>query len=200
MKKFIVVLIILFCSKFLYASGDLRNVSFIQVIESVKEGKLFEAKTWMKDGKVRMEYLEGVNLLVSIIKDNEVYNYNPLTKKGIINNLDKKTYIDQIGPTIIQSSEELSEFLDMMQAKHLGFEKVNGEDCYVYRYRETKNNMLNKIWIREKDFFPVKSAVFAGGDVVTIFYKDIELDRSMDDSLFDVPKDVEMLEYSEVRR
>ena len=178
--------------------SDLRNLTFVQTIESIKEGRLFEAKTWMKEGKVRMEYMAGEEMMVSVIKEGKIFNFSPFKKVGAVMNVQKNVYGEQIGPEVIQSEKELMEFLDLMQAKVVGEETILGKSCIIYEYMDAQNNVLNRIWLWKDVNVPIKSTIHASGDVITILYQDIKIDKTIPDSLFNLPADINLEDYTKM--
>jgi len=199
-------LVLLACAIFFFATQAsaaeaLRNVSFSQKIESKKDGALFEAKTWMKDGKVRMEYVSMGENVISIIKDKKVYNFSPKTKMGTVVSVSALGQEqDQVGPEIIQSKDKFYEFLKNMKAKKTGEESVDGKLCVVYEYITDKTKVLNRVWMWKDQDFPVKSTIEVNGDVITVVYKDIQIGGNIESNIFDIPADVKVQDLAAITK
>ena len=173
-------------------SQNLRNAQFIQTIESRRDGRLFQARTWMKQGHVRMEYSAQGQPLVSLIRGAHVYNFSLRDNKGgAITAIHQGTGPQGFGPEVIQSKNDLMEFLDLMHAKKVGHEVINNKLCEIYTYHDAQKQADTKIWLWQEEFFPVKSTIDIGHDLVTITYEQIQLNRPIEDQLFEVPEDVE---------
>ena len=196
-RLFVIILCLLSLNSFGFCNQDsLRNISFTQTIESKKDGKLFEAKTWMKNKNIRMEYNSQGQELVSIIKSSNVYNYSPAAKTGAILDVEKNKDTMQIGPEILQSEKEFLEFLNLMEAKKIGQEIVDNKDCDIYEYMDLDKKITHRIWVWHEFNFPVKLTISAYSDILTISYKNIKFHVNIEDNLFEVPEDIKMQPYT----
>ncbi len=57
-------------------------------------------------------------------------------------------------------------------AKLIGSEKINGNDCYIIEYKQDKEN--RKIWIDKNDLVLVKSETTVKKDTMTVVYSDFK--------------------------
>jgi len=172
----------------LYAS-EMRDVSFFQSVHSRQSGTVFEGKTWIKNGQARVEYWLGPEKIVSIIKNQKVYNYSIQRQNGFVEKYNANKS-DGIGPEILQSKVDLEDFLELMEARPIGNEEINGKACTIYEYQDTKKQAVGKIWIWNDQTFPLKSTIEVEGDLITILYKNIKLDQKINDFLFDIPDNI----------
>ncbi len=192
MKKILfLILIINFIFQTNLFADDLRNVTFSQKIESTRNGVVFDGRTFIKDGMVRLEYKTGDMDSISVIKSRNIYSYFPKIKAGKRELMVTEPY-ELVDPKIFQSKEMLYEFLNNMQAKEIGKETIDSKNCIIYEYVDLRTEINNKLWVWEHYGIPIKRQVSEPGidNIVTISYYDIEVDVEIDSTLFDIPGDI----------
>ncbi len=171
--------------------SDLRAIHFTQTIDSLKKGRILEHKIWMKNDKLRMEYMQQGQLFVLIINNKQVYTYLPSRKFGTVTKYEKDALDNyQIKPEMMQSVTRLKDHLTLMQAQKVGQEKIYGQKCDIYQFKDPHSHDINTLWISQELQFPLKSQTKLAGDILTIHYKNIEISRDLKDHLFVVANDI----------
>jgi outer membrane lipoprotein-sorting protein len=168
-----------------------------------------ESKMWLSGDKYRMEAQDQKGKQMIYLDDGkEVYLCNPAEKKAF-----------RWGPSVesmfgsIMSGDLVAESARQRKtAKKLGSETVEGKPCDIFAYRSTVTVMSNPVtsdvkeWCWSQEKFPIKSQIKTPKHTMKIVFmttevpasesvnlvKDLELDKSLDESLFTLPADLKV--------
>lgn len=98
-------------------------------------------------------------------------------------------------PNLTRDIPRYMEFLKENGGQKVGSEKVGNYETDVYTFNEPNIKKPGKAWVWREKNFPVKIEVQAPEAVTTIELENINLDAKIDDSNFDLPKDVKLLDF-----
>jgi outer membrane lipoprotein-sorting protein len=134
-----------------------------------------KGKFYIKANKSRMESTTGGVRTIILINADKAYTYIPEQNMAMAMSLSEAK----------MQTPQVRDFKDIY--KLVGEETVDGKLCDVYEYKDRRAG-LTRIWIAKDIEFPVKSET--GG--VKIYYRNIRIDVSLDDALFELPAGVQI--------
>lgn len=178
-----------------------------RTIQSEAGVNTIEQNVWYKDSKMRTEgeYVDRESGKkadqVIIVTDKFIYILFPQMKKGM------KKPIDE--GTDAQQTQSLNKF--RKDAKKSGSEKINGENCDIYKYTFNTTNGENKIYAevtewRNSDGFPLKSETYmkiSGGKETTMKtvteISNLKTNADVPDSKFVPDSSIELMDSGAVK-
>ncbi len=192
MKKFLMLINLLILPLLLNLPSALaQNVSFDQQV-SVKGNLIATVHVQSKGNLMRAESEFHGMKLVLIHNDKGTFSYNVLQKEASkLPKAIEKTNLTAQLPRYL-------EFLEKNHAVKSGTEKVNGVECDIYKYTEPVIRRDARAWIWREKKFPVKIEVDSPAGITLIELKNIQFDPKMNDSDFELPADVKVMELPEL--
>ncbi len=153
-------------------------------------GEKITHKLWVEPGKMRSEMTtpENGQKMISIvnIKDSTIYLYQPELKQAT------KMKFDQPSEETTSPGDYLGE-VDPGGMMFMSRETFDGKDCLVY---ETNiDGAKGKMWIWEEKGMPLRIETQSGQDKVVVEFLNFVI-GDIDDSLFELPSDVTVVDMS----
>jgi|GEM_PF-5408829 len=160
-------------------------------------------KVWLSGDKYRMETKDQQGKKMIMLDDGkDLYMISVDEKKAYTGEA-----LDSMFGGVLASDMVSESVRQRKTAKKLGSETVEGKPCSIYQYKMKVKMMGNvtesdvKEWVWTAEGFPIKSVVktpkhkmkiaFMSMDVpaseTTSLVKDLELDKAVDDAMFQVP-------------
>lgn len=163
-----------------------RSLSYIQVIDSLRNGRVIESNIWLDRDHLRMEYVDKGLVTVMMVKEGELYTYWPSQEFAVIQDLPENFFSsDVLEPEILLSAERLKDYLTLVQAQVVGEESVLGHACSIYQFSD--QSKVIHLWVDIQSFVPVQARLKIPGDILTIQYKNMVINPDMKSSLFELP-------------
>ena len=172
-------------------SGLAMSVTFDQQV-SVNGNTVATVKVWSKDDRMKAESeFQGMKL-VMLRNDKGSFTYNALQKEATkLPKAVEKTNLTAQLPHYM-------EFLEKNQAVKSGTETIEGRECDIYKFMEPVIRRNATAWVWREKKFPVKIEVESPGGSTLIELKNIQFDVKMEESNFDLPADVKIIELPEM--
>ncbi len=189
-KQAFFLTVVLAATVFGRASAYAFSVSFEQRVRSPKDGQLYTGQVRMKDDKMRIEQSAQGMRMVMLRNEQGMFNYMP--DNGMAMKIPELQFKQQAMP---QSDDYLG-YLEQLQAKKVGSEKIRSYECDIYLYTDPEDGAQVKVWVWTKGPkpFPVQIER-AGKDGTLVFEVDkVKFDAPMDDSLFRLPEGVQVMD------
>lgn len=156
----------------LYAENKFSSLQADTVIESPGMGKTM-GKFFIKGKKVRLETnstdAAGTDM-VTLYDGQKAYVYFPAQNMAMV------TPAPQVEQQMPTPNAEFNKEI-------VGQEAIDGKLCDIYQLKDAKGSSY-KVWVARDIEFPVKSE--AAG--VKTYYKNIQVNVSLDDRLFELPQ------------
>lgn len=164
------------------ADNTFYSLQCDSVMEGPGLGKT-EGRFFIKGKKVRMESAvagsTGVNM-VTLYDGQKAYVYFPEQNMAMATSVSS---MEQQMP-LMKDKEELNK-------KIIGQEIIDARACDIYQFNDAKG-VNYKIWVARDINFPVKSE--SGG--MKTYYKNIRMNVSLDDGIFELPKGAQIQDMS----
>lgn len=192
MKKYFFLLALLFVPLFLNPqSVSALSVNFDQQV-SVNESVLATVKVTYKNELMRAESeFQGMTLIL-IRNGKGTFTYNPAQKQATrLPKAIEKTNLTAQLPHYL-------DFLEKNQAVKSGSETLEGRECDIYSFTEPVIRRKAQAWIWREKKFPLKIEVESPGGNTLIELKNIQFDPEVEDSVFELPEDVSVIEMPEL--
>ncbi len=174
----------------LIAMGKMIEGYSYDYVLTTPAGEKITHKLWVEPGKMRSEMTtpENGQKMISIInlKDSTVYVYQPALKQAT------KMKLDQPGEETTSPGDYLGE-VDPAGMIFTKRETFDGKECLVY---ETNiDGAKGKMWIWEEKGMPLRVETQSGQDKVVVEFLNF-VTGDIDDSLFELPKGVTVIDMS----
>lgn len=142
----------------------------------------------IKDDKIRIEMAGPQEKSVIIVEGDTMYSYTPSQNKAVKMKTDMWRGMDVLS--------DYASYLESLDAKVVGRERVGPYDCDIYECIDPRINMKSKVWLWKAKEFPVKVEMEVQGGVMATIMKNVKIGIHIDDSEFMLPPGVEIVETS----
>ena len=177
MRRLVLCCICLCMAASLVWARDYSSMKYDMVMEQGSIGSV-TTKVYVKGNRSRMEMQAGGMQTINLFDGTQAYMYIPSQNMAMVVPIQAaKAQLPVIG--------DYSKNCD-----NLGEEMVDGRSCSVYNC--AKGGQPVKMWIDKELDFPLKT--ITGG--ATVYYKNIEVNVPLDDSLFVLPEGVKAQDMS----
>ena len=149
-----------------------------------------QKKVMIKDDKMRMEVDSPKGRTITIIDGRNVYSY--LTSREQALKMTSKA------PPKISVLADYTAYLESLDAKKIGSEKVGQYDCDIYELEDPRTRTMSKVWLWRDEAFPVKVENRLSEGIVTTVMENVKVGIEIDDSFFSVPQGIEIVEVDKV--
>ncbi len=155
---------------------------------SIGEEEVAKFTVSVKDKKVRAESNFGNINALMIRNDKGAFSYIPAQKTAtkIPSQLQQRNVTDDL--------PDFKGFLESSNGKKVGSETFAGETCDIYEFKDPVNGENSKAWLSQTKNFPLKIEINTPQGVTKIEFRNIETGINLDDSLFEVPADVKIID------
>lgn len=155
---------------------------------SIGEEEVAKFGVSVKDKKVRAESNFGNITALMIRNDKGAYSYIPAQKTAtkIPSQLQQRNVTDDL--------PDFKGFLESSNGKKVGTETFAGDPCDIYEFKDPVNKENSKAWLSQTKNFPLKIEIKTPQGVTKIEFKNIEVGITLDDSLFEIPADVKIID------
>ena len=159
------------------ADANFSSLKCDMIVESPQIGRS-EGRLFMKGDKSRIELNASGIQTVTIVNDQNAYMYMPAQNVAMT-------------MALSQAKGQVPEITDYKKdCEYINDEQVDGEQCGVYRC--SKGGQSTTMWIPANLDFPLK--VVSGA--TTTYYKNVNVNVDLDDSLFSLPQGVQYQDVS----
>ena len=193
MSKRLILVLLVFLGFIPHVYSEYK-LSSLQYEARVQEGeetrRTIISKNFFKGDKFRMETETDGRTMLMIYDGQNNYFYDSLTKTAV--------------PALWSGSEILSSegtgaiprnYKELPNLEFVSQEVLEGKECDLYTYSDTKRNTITKLWIDKELDFPIKKEVVGsnGKLYMRIWIYNIRKDMPLDDSLFELPPDAKLM-------
>ena len=147
-------------------------------------------KIYKKGDNLRIETQMQGRTSIIIKKGDKTIMYDPQ-----INFAMDMSGTDEIDAAMLGGADPKDKF-DNIDKTKVGEGKVEGEMCDIYEYND--ENGKYKVWQSRKTKWPIKTEASTPKCEMTIEIKNLEMNKELSDSLFEVPQGVKLMNVSEM--
>jgi outer membrane lipoprotein-sorting protein len=172
--------------------AETRTAMYEQVMRNPDLSEVV-SRFWIKDDMMRVESEADGEKVITIKTKDGLYNYVPSRKM--------LAKISDYGGTLLPESESpfgYMEYLRRQNAAPAGAEAVNGYDCDIYEFFDEEMGLEGKAWIWKNTQFPVKIQMETPVGRFQSVFRDIKIGQPVPDSMFELPKDVEYIDATDI--
>lgn len=151
-----------------------------------------EFKVTAKGDQVKTEFPGEENAEVILRNSTGTYRYSPEQNVALKlpDSMEQESLLDDM--------EDYNAFLEKNGAKQIGEEKIREYDTLVYEFLDPVTQNTAKAWVLKDKGFPVQIIVQAPEGELKVEISQIELDKEIDDSVFAVPADAQVVRLEDL--
>ncbi len=154
---------------------------------SVQGQSVADFKVSVKDKNVRAESKFG-NLTAIMIRNSEgAFSYLPEQKRAT------KIPDEMVQRNVADDLPDFEAFLTERKAEKTGAETVDGKQADIYTFKDPVSNETSRVWYWVEKKFPLKIEIDSAQGLTAIEFLNIQLEPALDDSLFKLPADVQLV-------
>ncbi len=135
--------------------------------------------------KIRVEMDTPEGRAVTIINGDEMYSYILSQNKAMKMTGQRAFDMDVLS--------DYGSYLESLNAKVVGSEKIGRYDCDIYEFKDPKANMTSKVWLWKGKEFPVKVENKLPHGAITTVMENVKIGIKIDNAEFTLPPGVEVI-------
>lgn len=176
------------------------SLSFDQTITSNTKMPNMNSKFYKKGDKIRME-MEMANGIKNVMIKTADKFYSVDLARGVAMAMpfsgEMQAKMSESLDKFDKTPEQFKEYIENNQMKKIGMDTVNGQLCDVYESSAVAGNNL-KMWIAQNNTFPVRTEITTSEGKIVSDFKNVKINPSLDDSLFQIPAGVKVMDMSQM--